>query len=218
MPPAPVLPDPRPELPAVAEEPRVPPTTGEQVSAEVITAGPDDEPASALEASVYSVQAFASATQENAERMASRVRTVVSEPVEVVREADGRWRVYVGRSADRGSIDRLRDRLNAGEFSGCWTRQRLVRTATADSSVPTGQSVYSIQVFVSSSRERVQRVAEEVRQKTPMPVEVVQMGSYWKVFVGRSADRNPIDAERDRLRTLGYPEAWTYLRQGAAPR
>ena len=47
-------------------------------------------------------------------------------------------------------------------------------------------------------------------------VEVVQMGSYWKVFVGRSANRDPIDAERDRLRTLGYPDAWTFLRQGTA--
>ncbi len=226
-PPAPVLPDPRPNLPpATAESGTLPPATpsahpvrGEQVSGEVVGIGPDDEPASGLEVKVYSVQVFTSSTQRNADAAADRVRRGVTEPVEVVQEADGKWRVYVGRSADRTPIDALRDRLNAGgEFTGCWTKQRLVRTTTPDVNVPVGQSVYSVQVFVSSTRENAQRTADEVRSKTRMQVEVVQIGSYWKVFVGRSVDRDPIDAERDRLRTVGYPDAWTFLRQGTGGR
>ena len=218
MPPAPVLPDPRAELPPVSADSPTKAPTGEQVSPEVIGVGPDSEPASALEVNVYSVQVFTSSTQENAERVASRIRRIVSEPVEVAQEADGLWRVYAARSADRGPIDGLRDRLNAGEFTGCWTKQRLVRTTTADTSVPVGETVYSVQVFVSSTRENAQRTAEDLRARTRMQVEVVEMGPYWKVFVGRNPTRDPIDAERDRLRALGYADAWTFLRQGTAGR
>jgi len=57
-------------------------------------------------------------------------------------------------------------------------------------------------------------MVEEVRRATSLPVEIVQIGDLWKVFVGRSATREPIDAERDRLRATGYPDAWTYLREG----
>jgi|GEM_PF-1317401 len=218
MPPAPVLPDPRSELPPPSEEVNAPPVApvqpGEQVSSEVSTEGPDTEPSSALEVNVYSVQVFTSSTQSNAEATAQRVRATISEPVEVVQEVDGKWRVYAGRSADRGPIDQLKNRLNAGGFSGCWTKQRLVRTATPDANVPAGQVIFSVQVFVSSNQQNAQRVAGEVRAKTQMPVEVVQMGPYWKVFVGRSPTRDPIDMERDRLRSLGYPDAWTYQRVG----
>jgi hypothetical protein len=189
------------------------------VSDEVVSLGPEDEPASALEVNVYSVQVFSSSTQGNAEAVAGRVRMQVAEPVEIIREADGNWHVYVARSADRGPIDRLRDRLNAGgEFTGCWTKQRLVRTASSDASIAAGQTVYSVQVFVSSSRENADRIANEVRSKTRMPVDIVEMRPYWKVFVGRSPAREPIDAERDRFRALGYPDAWTYLRVGTGGR
>lgn len=223
MPPAPVLPDPRADLPPVAAESSVPAASdarlGERVGGEVVGIGPEDEPASALEVNVYSVQVFSSSTQGNAEAVAGRVRRLAGEPVEIVREADGEWRVYVARSAGRGPIDRLRDRLNAGgEFTGCWTKQRLVRTTSSDASIAAGQTVYSVQVFVSSSRENAARVAEEVRSQTRMQVEVVEMRPLWKVFVGRSPTREPIDAERDRLRALGYPDAWTYLRLGTGGR
>jgi len=111
-------------------------------------------------------------------------------------------------------MDRLREQLISAGYSGAWTKQRVVETSVRDNTIPTGESVYSVQIFVSSTPENAGRVAAEVRSKTRLPVEVVEMDGYWKVFVGRSPTRSSIDAERDALRQRGYPDAWTYRRQG----
>jgi hypothetical protein len=111
-------------------------------------------------------------------------------------------------------MDRLRDQLISAGYSGAWTKQRVVETSVRDNTIPTGESVYSVQIFVSSTPENARRVAAEARSVTRLPVEVVEMDGYWKVFVGRSPTRSAIDAERDALRQRGYPDAWTYRRQG----
>ncbi|HPU84471.1 MAG TPA: SPOR domain-containing protein [Candidatus Latescibacteria bacterium] len=200
---APELPDPRGQLP------RTPPP----VPAEA-TDGPDAEPATDLESAVYSVQVMSSSSRDAAEAAARQVRSLTSQPVEVVQESAGAWRVYAGRSGTRAPMDRLRDQLISAGYSGAWTKQRVVETSVRDNTIPTGESVYSVQIFVSSTPENAGRVAAEVRSKTRLPVEVVEMDGYWKVFVGRSPTRSSIDAERDVLRQRGYPDAWTYRRQG----
>ena len=200
---APELPDPRGQLP------RTPPP----VPAEA-TDGPDAEPATDLESAVYSVQVMSSSSRDAAEAAARQVRSLTSQPVEVVQESAGAWRVYAGRSGTRAPMDRLREQLISAGYSGAWTKQRVVETSVRDNTIPTGESVYSVQIFVSSTPENAGRVAAEVRSKTRLPVEVVEMDGYWKVFVGRSPTRSSIDAERDVLRQRGYPDAWTYRRQG----
>ncbi|OQB39075.1 MAG: Sporulation related domain protein [Candidatus Latescibacteria bacterium ADurb.Bin168] len=200
---APELPDPRGQLP------RTPPP----VPAEA-TDGPDAEPATDLESAVYSVQVMSSSSRDAAEAAARQVRSLTSQPVEVVQESAGAWRVYAGRSGTRAPMDRLREQLISAGYSGAWTKQRVVETSVRDNTIPTGESVYSVQIFVSSTPENAGRVAAEVRSKTRLPVEVVEMDGYWKVFVGRSPTRSSIDAERDALRQRGYPDAWTYRRQG----
>lgn len=211
-PPAPELPDPRADLPPVSSaEARVADAAARQRAPE--TSRPSVQSGTA---SVYSVQVFAAESRENAEAMARRVEPSVDAPVEVAIEPDGIWRVYAGRSATRPSIDALRDRLRSAGFAEAWTRQRFVADAstTADRTVPVGRSVYSVQVFASEDGSRAHAVVEDIRRATSLPVEIVQIGDLWKVFVGRSSTRESIDAERDRLRAIGYPDAWTYLREG----
>ncbi|HRU23332.1 MAG TPA: SPOR domain-containing protein [Candidatus Latescibacteria bacterium] len=200
---APELPDPRGQLPRTAT-----PAPAEA------TDGPDAEPASELESAVYSVQVMSSSSRDAAEAAARQVRSLTSQPVEVVQESGGAWRVYAGRSGTRAPMDRLRDQLISAGYSGAWTKQRVVETSVRDNTIPTGESVYSVQIFVSSTPENARRVAAEARSVTRLPVEVVEMDGYWKVFVGRSPTRSSIDAERDALRQRGYPDAWTYRRQG----
>ena len=210
-PPAPELPDPRAGLPPVSGA-DVRAADAEPTRSPVVPAAPRETGT----AGVYSVQVFAAESRENAEAMARRVEPSIDAPVEVVIESDGIWRVYVGRSATRPSIDVLRDRLRSAGFGEAWTRQRFVSDAstTADHTVPVGRPVYSVQIFASEDESRARGMVEEIRRATSLPVEIVQIGDLYKVFVGRSATRAPIDAERDRLRATGYPDAWTYLREG----
>ena len=166
--------------------------------------------------SAWCVQVFVSSTQQGAESVAQRIRGMVSAPVDVVEES-GRFNVYAGRFSDRGPADQIRDTLRGNGFTGAWTKQRAV--APTSTSEPTTQTstpaavsgpCYSVQVFSSSAgRENAERVAAEVRGQTSMTVEVTQVDGTWKVYVGRSATREEIDAERDRLRGNGYPDAWT---------
>jgi len=211
-PPAPELPDPRGDLPPVSNAD----VRAAEATAPQRAPSPSTPSAQSGTASVYSVQVFAAESRENAEAMARRVEPSIDAPVEVAIESDGVWRVYVGRSATRPSVDALRDRLRAVGYAEAWTRQRFVPDAstTADRTVPAGRSVYSVQVFASEDESGARAMVEEVRRATSLPVEIVQIGDLWKVFVGRSATREPIDAERDRLRATGYPDAWTYLREG----
>jgi hypothetical protein len=163
---------------------------------------------------MFTVQVMSSSAKNAADAAAQRVRSLTSEPVDVVQESDGLWRVYAGRTTTRARADQLRDRIVAAGYTGAWTKQRVVETAVLDRTIPVGESVYSAQVFVSSSRQNAERVAGEVRAKTRMNVEIVEMDGYFKIFVGRNATRGSIDLERNRLRDEGYPDAWTYRRQG----
>lgn len=210
-PPAPLLPDPRASLPPAPAETR-------DTSVRDDLAPPPKldvpSPAPGRTESVWSVQVFAAGDRDNAHAMARRVEAEVREPVDVLMESDGMWRVYVGRAATREPIDSLRDRLRGKGFSDAWTKQRQAETSVADHTVAPGTSVYSVQVFASQDPASAQRVADEVRGKTRMKVEVVQAGSLWKVLVGESATRAPIDAERDRLQQSGYPDCWVIYREG----
>lgn len=209
---APELPDPRADLPAVSSD-------DVRAADAAATPRPSVTPMPSVRgesANVFSVQVFAAGSRENAEAMARRVESVVDAPVEVAIEADGVWRVYVGRSATRPSIDAIRDQLRSSGFSEAWTRHRIVadETTTVDQTIPTGRAVYSVQVFASEDANRARAVHDNVKRATSLPVEIVQIGNLWKVFVGNSLTRESIDAERDRLRASGYPDAWTYLREG----
>lgn len=208
-PPAPTLPDPRAELPPIGTIASPPATTPAPEPAS-IQARPSDP----LDAEVYSVQVFASTAEERATEIARQVGGVTTQPVETAYEDDGLWHVYVGRANGRESIDALRDQFRTGGYEQAWTKHRVVRNTARDATLSAGQVVYSVQVFASSSMENANRVAAEVRQRTSLPVDVVRVGEYVKVFVGRSPTRESIDAERDRLRQMGYPDAWTYQRQG----
>ncbi len=216
--PAPVLPDPRVVLEEAApSDVQVDPATDGGTPSVDVSVTPT--PALTSTREVYSVQIFSSSTQSGAERAAAEVRGLVQEEVEVVR--DGSLdKVFVGAFATRGPADRLRDHLRANGYSGAWTKQRTVagtadippvvdRTPTQPSTPQATGFVFSVQVFAASNRENANAIASEVRSQTNLPVEVVNLGGMWKVMVGASADRDPIDIERDRLRAAGYPDAWT---------
>ena len=201
-PPAPVLPDPRASLPAIDEAPAP--------AREADSAAP---PANARAGPAYSVQVFASEAREGADAVAQRVGAGLSEPVEVVHEPDGMWRVYAGSAASRGSIDALRDRLRAQGFPEAWTKRRGASAAPNRAVAPlTSGPVYSVQVFAADNEANARRVADAVRSDTPMAVFVERDGALWKVYVGRSSNRGAVDSERDRLRVSGYPDAWTTRR------
>jgi len=221
---APVLPDPRPELgpaPEAAPTP-VPVVAATPAVVEAAPTYPTPAATGGMARQVYSLQVASLSSQGAAESMARRVRSTVTDPVDVVQESDGNWRVYAGRADDRGPIDALKERLVSAGFDGCWTKQRTIGGAapSASSAVQAAPSapltgvVFSVQVFAAAEEGNARRTADVVRGRTRMAVEVVQVGALWKVFVGRSQTREPIDVERDRLRLAGYPEAWTQQRSG----
>jgi cell division septation protein DedD len=210
-PPAPLLPDPRASLPPAPAQTRDTSLPDDSASPPKLDV---PSPTPGRTESVWSVQVFAAGDRDNAYAMARRLEAEVREPVDVVMEGDGMWRVYAGRAATREAVDSLRDRLRGQGFSDAWTKQRQAETSVADHTVAPGMSMYSVQVFASQDAASAQRVADEVRGKTRMKVEVVRAGNLWKVLVGESATRAPIDAERDRLQHAGYPDCWVIYREG----
>jgi hypothetical protein len=205
--PAPVLPDPRPDLPRVTDGDVSAPATAADA-----TSPSANQFAGGTERKVYSVQVFAATSRENAEAVAQRARGVTPSEVEVVAEADGIFRVYAGVSSTRGPTDQLRDELRGNGFGDSWTRQRSVRVAVVSPTSTQPNGAYSVQVFASENEEAARQMMREVSAHTAMSVEAVQIGNLWKVLVGRSDDRSTADLERDRLRGAGYTDAWTLRR------
>jgi hypothetical protein len=225
---APILPDPR-TVVGTATETSLPEPTGTPTEITAVTSDPvgaavsavsSTESAVGMTGEVYSVQLLASTSEAGARVAKDAAMAKMSEPVDVVDEG-GTWKVYAGRNADRAVIDRLRDELRGKGWPAAWTKKRTVSVSTPapvtptveTSSVPLGTMVYSVQVFAATSKAGADAVAAEVRMKTDLPVDVVDVGGTWKVFVGAGMTRTAIDAERDRLRGNGYSAAWTTRRE-----
>lgn len=89
-------------------------------------------------------------------------------------------------------------------------------TVTATSSQISGK-IFSIQIFVSQSKDKAQAEAKAISQfvpDQPMDVVKVQEGgrTLWKVFVGRFPDRQNAEQLKTKLKEK-YPDCWTAERE-----
>ncbi|MGQ9707228.1 MAG: SPOR domain-containing protein [bacterium] len=84
-----------------------------------------------------------------------------------------------------------------------------VYTNLTDTTKTNPSGYYRVQVIAVTTKTGADKVAEEVRIKLPgEKVYVEQIGEYWKVRVGDCSTRSSAETLRDKLRSLGYSDAW----------
>ncbi|MDP6124694.1 MAG: SPOR domain-containing protein [Candidatus Latescibacteria bacterium] len=194
---APVLPDPRSDMPPMDRRPQTSPPKATGYSSPVM---------SGEGVSVFSVQILASSSSAPANRAAAEVRQTSAEPVDVVQATGGVWKVYVGRFARRADAQTSKTALET-QYPGAWITRRQTGATS-----PTRTGRYSVQIYAGSTARAAQAVADQVRREMSVAAEVIDVSGTFKVLVGRENDRAAINRTRDSLRNKGFPDAWVYDR------
>ncbi|MCP4230935.1 MAG: SPOR domain-containing protein [bacterium] len=80
-------------------------------------------------------------------------------------------------------------------------------TTTTPTEAPTGK--YTIQVFATYSMGKAGEISDKVKSKlSGAETFIAKEGGTYKVRVGSYAVRDDADRSRDKLRTLGFHDAW----------
>ena len=84
-----------------------------------------------------------------------------------------------------------------------------VYTQPTDTTKTNPSAYYRVQVIAVSTETSADKVADEVRSKLPgEKVYVEHIGDYWKVRVGDCSTKGDAEVLRDKLRSIGYSDAW----------
>ena len=67
---------------------------------------------------------------------------------------------------------------------------------------------YKIQLVVTGSLERAEEIINSLQPNTESRVFYEQSGNLYKVFVGLFEEENQAREELEKMRQLGYPDAW----------
>jgi hypothetical protein len=87
------------------------------------------------------------------------------------------------------------------------TTDETAITTTTSSEAPTGK--YTIQVFATYSMGKAGEISDKVKSKlSGAETFIAKEGGTYKVRVGNYHDRDAADHSRDKLRTLGFHDAW----------
>lgn len=71
-----------------------------------------------------------------------------------------------------------------------------------------GQEGFRVQIFASVSQEGADSQAQRARTRQSDPVDIQNIGGLWKVRLGPYPDRQNAEMVRDRVRQLGWSDAW----------
>ena len=81
-------------------------------------------------------------------------------------------------------------------------------TTPTTSEVVANRAGYRVQVYAFSSQESAENAAAQVRIQVSEPVYVEFVDGLYKVRVGDFTSRIQAETVRDRLRSMGYPDAF----------
>ncbi len=99
--------------------------------------------------------------------------------------------------------------LDGGDFVSDTpiTSDKPETSGSISSEKPSGK--YTIQVFATYSMGKAGEISDKVKSKLPgAKTFVAKEGGTYKVRVGSYGDRKEADKQRDKLRTLGFNDAW----------
>jgi hypothetical protein len=164
------------------------------------------------------IQTFAGSSRENAEKFAATLSSLELDSVYVVPE-NGLYKIQLGNFTDRLEAEKMLDRLRFQGIDNAWIVQvpihvpkdKIIRiaqtdTTATDTSIP--HILYSVQIFVTGSREKAESLSRQFASIFPEEVWITPSGEYWKVLVGKFTQEMPARQRLDEIRNSGYPDAW----------
>lgn len=163
------------------------------------------------EAKGMRIQVFAGTNPENAAKMAENMKNLNLDSVYVVEE-NGLYKVQIGNFRERLEAEKMLDRLRYAGIENAWIVSDTIhipREATIELTASRETPlIFSIQVFVSSNRQKALEIAEQLSGQFSQETWVSPAGEFWKVFTGKFLNEEVARNKLEEIRNSGYPDSW----------
>jgi hypothetical protein len=179
-----------------------------------------DVPQKFKEAEGFRVQVFAGSDSVKVNSVRQEIAIITDDSVHYFNEK-GLYKIQVGDYLYRYLADNMKTKMRQNGYPGAWVVQRTILVpvdslATASSTAPDSSGVlpamqtgkYKIQLVVTGSFEKAQEIVNNLQNKTEYRVFYEESRNLYKVFVGLFEEEKQARAELEKMRQLGYPDAW----------
>ena len=176
----------------------------------------------------YRVQAFAGTQRNNAEQIATKLRSIQTDSVYMFQTQQGLYKVQVGDFTKRVEAELLMQELRYNDIQGVWVVETEIREpktiltrpepqpqevnaapeAPQEEFIPPTTIYYSIQIFATRERDKALDLRDRFAAEVNQPVEVVEQNSFWKVMVGQFDDRPEAERYIQTLNKRRFGDAW----------
>jgi hypothetical protein len=168
----------------------------------------------------FRVQVFAGSDSSKVQSIRQEITTLTDDSVHYFGEK-GLYKIQVGDYLYRYLADNMKTKMRQNGYPGAWVVQRTILvpidsittdslsiedSTTVNSGPETGK--YKIQLVVTGSLEKAEEIINSLKSKTESRVFYEQSGNLYKVFVGLFEQETQAREELEKLRQLGYPDAW----------
>jgi hypothetical protein len=172
------------------------------------------------EAEGFRVQVFAGSDPLKVESVRHEIATITDDSVHFFDEK-GLYKVQVGDYLYRYLADNMKTKMRQNGYPGAWVVQRTILVpidSIATDSLMVEDSIkvnpgsdtgkYKIQLVVTGSLEKAEDIINSLQPNTESRVFYEQSGNLYKVFVGLFEEEYQAREELEKMRQLGYPDAW----------
>ena len=172
------------------------------------------------EAEGFRVQVFAGSDSSKVKSVRQEIATLTDDSVHYFDEK-GLYKIQVGDYLYRYLADNMKTKMRLNGYPGAWVVQRKILVpidsmTTNSSTVEDSTEVnpasetgrYRIQLVVTGSLEKAEETITSLQTKTGYRVFYEQNGNLYKVFVGLFQEESQAREELEKMRQLGYPDAW----------
>jgi len=172
------------------------------------------------EAEGFRVQVFAGSDSSKIKSVRQEIATLTDDSVHYFDEK-GLYKIQVGDYLYRYLADNMKTKMRQNGYPGAWVVQRTILVpidSIATDSITTTDSTrvnpgsvtgkYKIQLVVTGSLEKAEEIINSLQPNTESRVFYEQSGNLYKVFVGLFEEENQAREELEKMRQLGYPDAW----------
>jgi hypothetical protein len=168
----------------------------------------------------FRVQVFAGSDSLKVKSIRQEIIQITHDSVHYFNEK-GLYKIQVGDYLYRYLADNMKTKMRQNGYPGAWVVQRTiivpVDTSKIDSlispdstkaspAVKTGK--YKIQLVATAAQEKAEEIVRNLQSQTTSRVFYEESGNLYKVYVGFFEEENQAREELEKLRQLGYPDAW----------
>ncbi len=159
----------------------------------------------------FRVQVFAGLDSIRAASVTHKISSILQDSVYLFKD-NGLFKVQAGDFIYRHLADSVQRKLTIQSFPGTWVVKRMIIAPDSVSEPPPASKIlefkFTIQILATSDESRALEMVSQLQGQFEFPAYYKNIGSVFKVFMGKFAVRSEADKALTQIRQKGYPDAW----------